>query len=47
MDNNFDNQVSLLLRILPEVIRVKNFALKGGTAINMFGICQGYQWILI
>lgn len=36
MDNNFDNQVSLLLRILPEVIRVKNFALKGGTAINMF-----------
>lgn len=36
MDNNFNYQVSLLLRILPEVMNVKNFALKGGTAINMF-----------
>ena len=36
MDINFHNQVSLLLRVLPEVMNVKHFALKGGTAINMF-----------
>lgn len=35
MDIDFHNQVSLLLRVLPEV-NVKQFALKGGTAINMF-----------
>jgi len=36
MDNRFKNQVALLLRILPEIAREKNFALHGGTAINLF-----------
>lgn len=29
-------QVSLLLRVLPEVAKEKCFALHGGTAINLF-----------
>lgn len=36
MDLSFRRQVALLLRILPEIARVKNFALHGGTAINLF-----------
>jgi len=36
MDLRIRNQVSLLLRILPEIAREKNFALHGGTAINLF-----------
>jgi predicted nucleotidyltransferase component of viral defense system len=32
----FYNQVDLLLRILPEIAKDTNFALHGGTAINMF-----------
>ena len=32
----FYKQVELLLRILPDVIQEDCFALKGGTAINMF-----------
>jgi len=32
----FYNQVDLLLRILPEIAKDKDFALHGGTAINMF-----------
>lgn len=30
------NQVSLLVKVLPYIVREKCFALKGGTAINMF-----------
>lgn len=36
MDINFHDQVNLLLQILPEVMKINYFALKGGTAINMF-----------
>ncbi len=36
MDLRFRNQVALLLRILPEIDREKDFALHGGTAINLF-----------
>ena len=36
MDLRFRNQVALLLRILPEIAREKDFALHGGTAINLF-----------
>lgn len=36
MDNNYKRQVSLLLRILPEIDKFKDFALHGGTAINLF-----------
>lgn len=32
----YRNQVSLLLNVLPEVAKEKNFALHGGTAINLF-----------
>jgi hypothetical protein len=32
----YRDQVSLLLRLLPIVAREKEFALKGGTAINLF-----------
>lgn len=36
MDLRFRNQVSLLLRLLPEIAKEKDFALHGGTAINLF-----------
>lgn len=36
MDDQFRRQVSLLVRILPFVAQEKCFALKGGTAINLF-----------
>jgi hypothetical protein len=37
MINNFyDKQVQLLLKILPEVAKERNLALHGGTAINLF-----------
>ncbi len=32
----YDAQVKLLLSCLPTLAEFKNFALKGGTAINMF-----------
>jgi predicted nucleotidyltransferase component of viral defense system len=32
----YHDQADLLLRVLPYVAKEKNFALKGGTAINMF-----------
>ncbi|RLD55233.1 MAG: nucleotidyl transferase AbiEii/AbiGii toxin family protein [Bacteroidetes bacterium] len=32
----YKNQVELLLQVLPYVAKEKNFALKGGTAINLF-----------
>lgn len=34
--NNYKQQVSLLLQVLPEVAKEPNFALHGGTAINLF-----------
>lgn len=36
MDNNYKNQVSLLLSVLPEIAKEPKFALHGGTAINLF-----------
>lgn len=36
MDGQFKKQVALLLRILPEIARDNNFALHGGTALNLF-----------
>lgn len=36
IDPTYHAQVALLLRILPEVAKEKAFALKGGTAINLF-----------
>jgi len=35
-DSRYDAQVRLLLRCLPEISRHLCFALKGGTAINLF-----------
>lgn len=34
--DNFKNQVRLLLEILPFVAKESCFAIKGGTAINLF-----------
>jgi predicted nucleotidyltransferase component of viral defense system len=36
MFEKYNNQVQLVLRCLPTVSKVEDFALKGGTAINMF-----------
>lgn len=36
MKPNFKKQVELLLKVLPVVSRSTVFALKGGTAINLF-----------
>lgn len=36
MEKTFKQQVFLLLRILPEIAKEKDFALHGGTAINLF-----------
>jgi hypothetical protein len=36
MDKIYKKQVSLLLNVLPEVAKEKDFALHGGTAINLF-----------
>lgn len=36
MQNHYKNQVNLLLRIIPEINKIKEFALHGGTAINLF-----------
>ena len=35
-DNRYYGQVRLLVRVLPTVAREQCFALKGGTAINLF-----------
>jgi len=35
-DPHYDAQVRLLLRCLPEISKHPCFALKGGTAINLF-----------
>lgn len=36
MDSFYKKQVSLLLRIIPEINKIDEFALHGGTAINLF-----------
>lgn len=36
MKLSYVQQVSLLLRLLPEVLKIESFALHGGTAINLF-----------
>ena len=36
MDAAYVRQVELLLDVLPEIEKEKHFALKGGTAINLF-----------
>ena len=36
MDISYKNQVKLLVEILPYIAKEKCFALKGGTAINLF-----------
>jgi predicted nucleotidyltransferase component of viral defense system len=36
MNNSYRDQVNLLLEILPYALKDKRFALKGGTAINLF-----------
>lgn len=36
IDNNYRKQVALLIRIIPSVYRIKDFAVHGGTAINLF-----------
>jgi len=36
MNNLYKEQVRLLLRILPVIYREEDFAVHGGTAINLF-----------
>ena len=36
MNDIYKNQVALLIRIMPSVYRIKDFAVLGGTAINLF-----------
>ena len=36
MNNLYKKQVALLIRIMPAVYRIKDFAVHGGTAINLF-----------
>ena len=36
MNNLYKKQVALLIRIMPSVYRIKDFAVHGGTAINLF-----------
>lgn len=36
LNYSYVNQVQLLLKVLPEVAKESNFALYGGTAINLF-----------
>lgn len=36
MNDNYRKQVALLIRIMPSVYRIKDFAVHGGTAINLF-----------
>lgn len=36
MNNIYRNQVALLIRIIPSVYKIKDFAIHGGTAINLF-----------
>ena len=36
MRDKYKKQVALLIRIMPSVFRIKEFAVHGGTAINLF-----------
>ena len=36
MNNLYHRQVALLIRVMPLVYRIKEFAVHGGTAINLF-----------
>lgn len=36
MNNIYRRQVALLIKIMPSVFRIKDFAVHGGTAINLF-----------
>lgn len=36
MNETYRNQVALLIRVMPLVFRIKDFAVHGGTAINLF-----------
>ena len=36
MNDIYRKQVALLIRIMPSVYRIKDFAVHGGTAINLF-----------
>ena len=36
MKDRYKKQVALLLRIMPSVYKIKDFAVHGGTAINLF-----------
>lgn len=36
MNEQYKKQVGLLIRIMPSVYRIKDFAIHGGTAINLF-----------
>lgn len=36
MNDVYRRQVALLIRIMPMVFRIKDFAVHGGTAINLF-----------
>lgn len=35
MNESYNKQVALLIRILPLVYKIKDFAVHGGTAINL------------
>lgn len=36
MRDKYKKQVALLIKIMPSVYRIKEFAVHGGTAINLF-----------
>ena len=36
MNDQYKKQVALLIRIMPLVYKIKDFAVHGGTAINLF-----------
>ena len=36
MNELYKKQMALLIRIMPSVYRIKDFAVHGGTAINLF-----------
>ncbi len=36
MNEAYRKQVALLIRVMPLVFRIKDFAVHGGTAINLF-----------
>ena len=36
MNEQYKRQVGLLIRIMPSVYKIKDFAVHGGTAINLF-----------